>query len=97
MEAAICEAVDEAESDCDSEDDEDDPFAYVDEQHILNNYLSAWYNIIQPSASVCVSALFKQALIFQWLNFGQFALFKQRINFPNYTFSESNSETYVFV
>ena len=97
MEAAICEAVDEAESDCDSEDDEDDPFAYVDEQYILNNYLSAWYNIIQPSASVCVSALFKQALIFQWLNFGQFALFKQRINFPNYTFSKSNSETYVFV
>ena len=33
---------------------------------------------------VCVSALFKQALTFQWLNFEQFALFKQRTNFPNY-------------
>ena len=52
MEAVICEAVDEAESDCDSEDD-DDSFADIDKQYILNNYL-IWYNIIQPSACVCV-------------------------------------------
>ena len=32
---------------------------------------------------VCVSELFKQALIFQWLNFGEFTFFKQRINFSN--------------
>ena len=53
VEAVICEAVDEAESDCDSEDD-DDSFADIDKQYILNNYLSAWYNIIQPSTCVCV-------------------------------------------
>ena len=52
MEAVICEAVDEAESDCDSEDD-DDSFANIDEQYILGNYLSACYNIIQP-VCVCV-------------------------------------------
>ena len=52
MEAVICEAVDEAESDCDSEDD-DDSFADIDEQYILGNYLSACYNIIQP-VCVCV-------------------------------------------
>ena len=34
VEAVICEAVDEAESDCGSEDDEDDSFADIDEQHI---------------------------------------------------------------
>ena len=76
VEARICETVDEAESDCDSEDD-DDSFADIDELYILSNYLSAWYNIIPTSACVCVSALFKQALIFQWLNFGQFTIFKQ--------------------
>ena len=53
MEAGICEAVDEVESDCDSED-EDDSFADIDEQYILSNYLSAWYNIIPSSACVCV-------------------------------------------
>ena len=59
MEVGICEAIDEAESDCDSK--EDDPFADIDEQKILNiHYLSAWYNMIL----LCVSALFKQALIF---------------------------------
>ena len=62
--------------DCNSKDD-DDSFADIDEQYILSNYLSAWYNIIQPSACVCVSSLFKQALIFQWLHFGQFTLFQQ--------------------
>ena len=43
----------------------------------LLHYLSAWYNIMQPSACVCVSTCFKQVLIFQWLNFGQFTLFQQ--------------------
>ena len=28
-------------------------------------------------------------LIFQWLNFGQFALLKQCINFPNYGIAET--------
>ena len=53
METGVCEAVDEAESDCDSENDEDDSLADIDEQYILSNYLSAWYNIIQP-VCVCV-------------------------------------------
>ena len=35
-----------------------------------------------------MSTLFKQALIFQWLNIGQFALFKQHI--PNYGISFSS-------
>ena len=47
VEAGICEAVDEAESDCDSEDD---AFADID----TNNHFSDWYNIIQPSVCVCV-------------------------------------------
>ena len=79
VEVGTCETVDEAESDCDSEDD-DDSFADIDEQYILSNHVSAWYNI-PSSACVCVSALFKQALIFQWLNFGQFTLFKQHFMF----------------
>ena len=29
----------------------------------------------EANKAMCVSASFKQALIFQWLNFGQFALF----------------------
>ena len=55
MEAGICEAVDEAESDCDSEDDP----ILMNSRYLVHG--TTLYNLLP----VCVSASFKQALIFQ--------------------------------
>ena len=59
-EAGVCEAVDEAKSDYDSENDEDDPLPILMNSIYLTTALMHGTTLLP----VCVSAKFKQALIF---------------------------------
>ena len=54
MEAGVCEAVDEAESDCDSENDEDDTLPILMNSIYLATTLVHGTALYKPSACVCV-------------------------------------------